>query len=56
MLEGGPEAVAAFLAKTEGLDKTVIGDYLGERDDFNLKVQDSARALGSHAHVPRCRR
>lgn len=38
MLERTPEAVAAFLAKTEGLDKTLIGDYLGEREDFNLKV------------------
>lgn len=38
MLERSPEAVAVFLAKTEGLDKTLIGDYLGEREDFNLKV------------------
>lgn len=38
MLGGTPEEVAAFLAKTEGLDKTLIGDYLGEREDFNLKV------------------
>eukprot|EP00775_Hariotina_reticulata_P008270 gene8270-8458_t len=38
MLGGGPEDVAAFLANTDGLDKTLIGDYLGEREDFNLKV------------------
>lgn len=38
MLGGAPEDVASFLAKTEGLDKTLIGDYLGEREDFNLKV------------------
>lgn len=30
--------VAQFLEKTQGLNKTQIGDYLGERDDFNLKV------------------
>jgi brefeldin A-inhibited guanine nucleotide-exchange protein len=38
MLGGAPEDVAAFLAKADGLDKTLIGDYLGEREDFNLKV------------------
>jgi len=38
MLGRTPEEVATFLAKTEGLDKTLIGDYLGEREDFNLKV------------------
>lgn len=38
MLGRSAEAVAVFLAKTEGLDKTLIGDYLGEREDFNLKV------------------
>ena len=35
---GAPEAVASFLKNTVGLDPTVIGDYLGERDDFPLKV------------------
>ena len=38
MLGRSPEDVATFLAKAEGLDKTLIGDYLGEREDFNLKV------------------
>eukprot|EP00879_Flechtneria_rotunda_P009955 GHRR01010411.1.p1 GENE.GHRR01010411.1~~GHRR01010411.1.p1 ORF type:complete len:1258 (+),score=566.72 GHRR01010411.1:286-4059(+) len=38
MLGRSAEDVATFLAKTEGLDKTLIGDYLGEREDFNLKV------------------
>ncbi|KAL4543975.1 hypothetical protein Ndes2437B_g01778 [Nannochloris sp. 'desiccata'] len=33
-----PEDVARFLAGTRGLDKTLIGDYIGEREDFNLKV------------------
>jgi brefeldin A-inhibited guanine nucleotide-exchange protein len=38
-VEGNPEAVARFLRNTEGLDKTKIGEYLGEiKIDFNLKV------------------
>lgn len=31
MLGSSPEEVAQFLARTDGLDKTTIGDYLGER-------------------------
>ncbi|CAH2076667.1 unnamed protein product, partial [Thlaspi arvense] len=33
-----PEEVASFLMKTAGLNGTVIGDYLGERDELPLKV------------------
>ncbi|KAL9238326.1 hypothetical protein vseg_012761 [Gypsophila vaccaria] len=33
-----PEAVASFLKNSVGLNSTVIGDYLGERDEFPLKV------------------
>ena len=33
-----PADVAKFLSVTMALDKTVIGDYLGERDDFSLSV------------------
>ncbi|XP_060676149.1 brefeldin A-inhibited guanine nucleotide-exchange protein 1 isoform X2 [Ziziphus jujuba] len=33
-----PEEVASFLKKTSGLNETVIGDYLGEREEFSLKV------------------
>ncbi|MBN3283809.1 CYH2 protein, partial [Polyodon spathula] len=32
------EEIAQFLYKGEGLNKTAIGDYLGERDDFNIRV------------------
>lgn len=32
------EEVAQFLYKGEGLNKTMIGDYLGERSDFNEAV------------------
>ncbi|XP_015684759.1 cytohesin-3-like [Protobothrops mucrosquamatus] len=38
LLQKMPEDIAEFLYKGEGLNKTVIGDYLGERDDFNIKV------------------
>ncbi|KAG2390609.1 Brefeldin A-inhibited guanine nucleotide-exchange protein [Vigna angularis] len=33
-----PEQVALFLKNTAGLDETKIGDYLGEREEFCLKV------------------
>jgi len=38
VLENDPEEVAQFLYKGEGLNKTAIGDYLGERNDFNMDV------------------
>ncbi|KAJ0681966.1 putative Sec7 domain, armadillo-like helical, sec7 domain superfamily protein [Helianthus annuus] len=37
-VDATPEAVALFLKNTSGLNETVIGDYLGEREDFSLKV------------------
>ncbi|WOL09683.1 hypothetical protein Cni_G18436 [Canna indica] len=33
-----PEEIAAFLKSASGLNKTLIGDYLGEREDLSLKV------------------
>ncbi|KAG9445348.1 hypothetical protein H6P81_016688 [Aristolochia fimbriata] len=33
-----PEEIAAFLKSESGLNKTLIGDYLGEREDLPLKV------------------
>ncbi|XP_058070209.1 brefeldin A-inhibited guanine nucleotide-exchange protein 1 isoform X3 [Magnolia sinica] len=33
-----PEEVAVFLKNTTGLNETMIGDYLGEREEFPLKV------------------
>jgi brefeldin A-inhibited guanine nucleotide-exchange protein len=33
-----PEDVASFLRDTAGLNATMIGDYLGERDEFPIKV------------------
>jgi len=36
-----PEEVAQFLYKEEGLNKTAIGDYLGEKNNFNESVLKS---------------
>ncbi|KDP28742.1 hypothetical protein JCGZ_14513 [Jatropha curcas] len=33
-----PEEIAAFLKNASGLNKTLIGDYLGEREELPLKV------------------
>ncbi|GKV06913.1 hypothetical protein SLEP1_g18731 [Rubroshorea leprosula] len=35
---GSPEEVATFLKNTTGLNETMIGDYLGEREEFALRV------------------
>mmetsp|Transcript_25861 Transcript_25861/g.43279 ORF Transcript_25861/g.43279 Transcript_25861/m.43279 type:complete len:1714 (+) Transcript_25861:76-5217(+) len=37
-LDGSPESIAKFFRTTEGLDKTKIGEYLGEGDQFNIHV------------------
>lgn len=36
-----PSDIAQFLYKGEGLNKTAIGDYLGERNEFNQSVLDA---------------
>lgn len=41
ILEYTPDSIAKFLLEGEGLNKTAIGDYLGERNEFNMKVLDS---------------
>ncbi|ELK38012.1 Cytohesin-1 [Myotis davidii] len=38
LLKNTCEDIAQFLYKGEGLNKTAIGDYLGERDAFNIQV------------------
>eukprot|EP00873_Tetraselmis_striata_P021183 jgi/Tetstr1/441447/TSEL_029692.t1 len=38
MLGTSTEDIAVFLQRTKGLNKTLIGDYLGERDDTCIKV------------------
>lgn len=51
-IAGSPETVASFLKNTSGLNETVIGDYLGEREEFSLKVMhayvDSFNFKGMH--------
>lgn len=38
LLKNTCEDIAQFLYKGEGLNKTAIGDYLGERDEFSIQV------------------
>ena len=38
MLGRAPAEIAKFLQKTTGLNKTMIGEYLGEREEEQLKV------------------
>ena len=38
---GTPDEIAAFLKTTPGLDKTMIGDYLGSPEETNLAVLDA---------------
>ena len=38
LLSKDASEVASFLSKTEGIDKEALGDYLGEPDEWNLKV------------------
>ncbi|KAK3036128.1 hypothetical protein RJ639_031709, partial [Escallonia herrerae] len=33
-----PEEIASFLKNASGLNKTLVGDYLGEREELSLKV------------------
>jgi len=40
LLGASPQEVAAFLRETTFLDKTMIGDYLGDKKDFNMQVLD----------------
>ena len=41
LLKENPQDVAAFLLKGDGLNKTAIGDYLGEKKTFNMDVLDA---------------
>ncbi|KAJ8345782.1 hypothetical protein SKAU_G00299750 [Synaphobranchus kaupii] len=38
LLQWEPQAVAEFLYKEDGLNKTAIGDFLGEREDVHLQI------------------
>jgi len=45
LLKNTAEDISKFLYNGEGLNKTAIGDYLGERHDFNQSVLDAFVAL-----------
>lgn len=51
LLQQTAESVAQFLYKGEGLNKTAIGDYLGEKNDFNEKVLQAFVALHDFADL-----
>uniref|UniRef100_A0A8D0DRM6 SEC7 domain-containing protein n=1 Tax=Salvator merianae TaxID=96440 RepID=A0A8D0DRM6_SALMN len=38
VLSSNIQEIAQFLYKGEGLNKTAIGDYLGQRDELNLQI------------------
>ncbi|XP_077574761.1 cytohesin 4b isoform X2 [Stigmatopora nigra] len=38
LLEMSPRCIAEFLYKEEGLNKTAIGEFLGDRDDIHLQT------------------
>ncbi len=38
LVDNSLDAVASFLFNGEGLNKTSIGAYLGEKNDFNIGV------------------
>ena len=42
LVQSTSDAVANFLFKGEGLNKSAIGEYLGEKSDFNLEVRPFA--------------
>ncbi len=45
LIANTPDAVAAFLYKGEGLSKSAVGEYLGEKKPFNMQVLASFVAL-----------
>ncbi|XP_078450359.1 cytohesin-1 isoform X1 [Lampetra fluviatilis] len=51
LLKNTPEDIAQFLYKGEGLNKTAIGEYLGERDDFNIQVLHAFVELHEFANL-----
>ncbi|XP_044535617.1 cytohesin-4 isoform X1 [Gracilinanus agilis] len=51
LLSSSIEEIAQFLYKGEGLNKTAIGDYLGERDPFNLKILQAFVDLHEFANL-----
>ncbi|ORX43829.1 hypothetical protein BCR36DRAFT_360675 [Piromyces finnis] len=46
-----PKEVAVFLLNTEGLNKTQIGEYLGEGDEYNIQVMHAFVDLMSFSNM-----
>ncbi|KAK9058254.1 hypothetical protein SSX86_023094 [Deinandra increscens subsp. villosa] len=55
LVENTPTSVAQFLRHTSNLDKAMIGDYLGQHDEFSLSVMhayvDSMNFSGMKFHT-----
>ncbi|XP_074082964.1 cytohesin-4 isoform X1 [Macrotis lagotis] len=51
LLSPNIEEIAQFLYKGEGLNKTAIGDYLGDRNPFNLKILQAFVDLHEFANL-----
>ncbi|XP_070579909.1 cytohesin-1-like isoform X2 [Ptychodera flava] len=51
LLEETANDVAQFLYKGDGLNKTAIGDYLGEKKDFNIEVMEAFVGLHEFADM-----
>ena len=39
LCDGTPQSVASFLFQSRGVDKVIVGDYIGDPEDFNKKVR-----------------
>uniref|UniRef100_A0AAY4DSK4 Cytohesin 1 n=1 Tax=Denticeps clupeoides TaxID=299321 RepID=A0AAY4DSK4_9TELE len=51
ILEWTPQAVAEFLYKEEGLNKTAIGIFLGEREELHLQILKAFVALHEFSNL-----
>lgn len=54
LLKNTSDDIAQFLYKGEGLNKTAIGDYLGERSGWGWLLFRLAFSIESHQHPSMC--
>lgn len=47
----GPQDIAKFLLESEGLDKHVIGEYLGEGEEHSIKIMHAFVDLMDFSHL-----
>lgn len=50
-IESTRESTAAFLRSAEGLDATMVGEYLGEGDEFNVQVSTPHNLTVTYAYI-----